>query len=52
MERLVFVEPHYEIVAETAGGLRARPTFVFITFASELTDESTTCFFFAEACDA
>jgi hypothetical protein len=48
MERLAFVEQHYEIASEPAP--RPNP-FVFITFASELTDESTACFFFAEACD-
>lgn len=53
MERLAFVEPHFEIVAEpeTHGGLRARPAFVFITFASEMTGEASTHFFFAEATD-
>lgn len=48
MERLAFVEQHFEIAYDAVP--RPNP-FVFITFASELTDESTTSFFFAEACD-
>ena len=51
MERLAFVEPHFEIVAEPAAAPRHSSPFVFITFASELTGETTTHFFFAEACD-
>ena len=50
MERLAFVEQQFEIVAAEPA-TAPRHGFVFITFASELTAESTTYFFFAEGSD-
>ena len=51
MERMAFVETHYEIAAAAETAVAPRHGFVFITFASELTSESATYFFFAEGSD-
>jgi len=50
MERMAFVEQHFEIVAAEPAAAQ-RHDFVFITFASEMTAESAAYFFFAEASD-
>jgi hypothetical protein len=50
MERLAFVEQHFEIVAAEPAAA-PRHAFVCITFASELPAESMTYNFFAEGSD-